>query len=583
MLLHAAIHWPQLADPSLWPMAVRHAVWIYNHIPNVTTGLSPIDLWSKSRFPLRKLHNLHVWGSPVYVLQKRLADGKSIGRWVPRSHRCVNVGFSEDHSKDAPFVLNTSTGSITCQWNVIFDDWFTTVSSEFAELPDFNADEWARIFGTTTSHFSLEETDTEDDSSSLQSPTSAMVRSEELADSVPSTPLAPPTCPNRAPINTTQAQGSHDSLSTPFPSDISPPTIPSLSNNTQMATPTEPVTPLSSSPVKTSTELKHIGDHNNAGTTESRSPSKRASRRPTRLLYEQLGGLAEFPYIETFDVSQAFLSVCQEPRNVSSETFDPFQAFLAAAKAKDPDNFTYNEAMNDTDHLESWRAAADKEIRQLESKGCWEECLRSEASEEQIVPCTWVFRLKRDPAGDITKRKGRICIRGDLMDDDSENFAPVCSWTSVRLFLVLAMTMGWHTVSVDWANAFIQAVLQKPMYMALPRGYKGKHGKEGCLRLLRSLYGSRFAPRNWYQHLRKALLHLGFTESSTDPCLLYKKDIIMVLYVDDAGIAAPSRNIIDEFVQQLKDLDFDLDIEDDFNSYLGIGIEEFQDGSRHMT
>ena len=30
-------------------------------------------------------------------------------------------------------------------------------------------------------------------------------------------------------------------------------------------------------------------------------------------------------------------------------------------------------------------------------------------------------------------------------------------------------------------------------------------------------------------------------------------------------------------------MDFDLDIEDDFNSYLGIGIEEFPDGTRHMT
>ena len=36
-------------------------------------------------------------------------------------------------------------------------------------------------------------------------------------------------------------------------------------------------------------------------------------------------------------------------------------------------------------------------------------------------------------------------------------------------------------------------------------------------------------------------------------------------------------------VEQLKSLGFDLEIEDDFNSYLGIGIEEFKDGSRHMT
>ena len=33
MMLHAAIQWPDSADPSLWPMAVQHAVFLYNHVP----------------------------------------------------------------------------------------------------------------------------------------------------------------------------------------------------------------------------------------------------------------------------------------------------------------------------------------------------------------------------------------------------------------------------------------------------------------------------------------------------------------------------------------------------------------------
>ena len=76
---------------------------------------------------------------------------------------------------------------------------------------------------------------------------------------------------------------------------------------------------------------------------------------------------------------------------------------------------------------------------------------------------------------------------------------------------------------------------------------------------------------------------LKFKESAIDPCLLCKKDILLVLCVDDAGISAPNENIILELVEQLKSLGFDLKIEDDFNSYLGIGIEEFKDGSCHMT
>jgi len=55
MMLHAAIHWPDVSDPTLWPMAVTHAVWLWNHLPNTETGLSPHDLWTKTRWPLRSM------------------------------------------------------------------------------------------------------------------------------------------------------------------------------------------------------------------------------------------------------------------------------------------------------------------------------------------------------------------------------------------------------------------------------------------------------------------------------------------------------------------------------------------------
>ena len=83
MMLHSAIHWPEMADPSLWSMAVAHAVFLYNHVPDPNTGLSPVDVFTKTRWPLHQLCELHVWGCPVYVLEKTLADGKKIPKWRP--------------------------------------------------------------------------------------------------------------------------------------------------------------------------------------------------------------------------------------------------------------------------------------------------------------------------------------------------------------------------------------------------------------------------------------------------------------------------------------------------------------------
>ena len=54
----------------------------------------------------------------------------------------------------------------------------------------------------------------------------------------------------------------------------------------------------------------------------------------------------------------------------------------------------------------------EKEIAQLEEKECWEECLKSDApAREKILQCIWVFRIKRNPAGDITKHKKKYEVQ----------------------------------------------------------------------------------------------------------------------------------------------------------------------------
>ena len=168
------------------------------------------------------------------------------------------------------------------------------------------------------------------------------------------------------------------------------------------------------------------------------------------------------------------------------------------------------------------------------------------------------------------------------MLDDAATYAPVVMWSSIRTFLIMALHLKWITISVDWVNAFPQAVLDKPLFMHTPQGFKNKFGRDGCLKLTRSLYGSKFAPRNWYTYLRKALLKLGLRECPHDKCLFFRPGLLMILYVDDAGIAAPHRKDVEAFVEELRTEGFDLEIEGDFTEYLGIAIDEKDDGTRHM-
>jgi hypothetical protein len=101
--------------------------------------------------------------------------------------------------------------------------------------------------------------------------------------------------------------------------------------------------------------------------------------------------------------------------------------------------------------------------------------------------------------------------------------------------------------------------------------------------LEKSLYGISIAPRLWYLCILKALKELGFEQSAHDPCLLFKPGMIVVLYVDDAGIGAKSKTAVDELVQQLKEKGFELTQEGSFSEFLGIDFEARPDGSILMT
>ena len=86
------------------------------------------------------MHDLHVWGCPVYVLQSSIADGKKIPRWQPRSTRCIYMGVSPDHATNVPLVLVPGIGSVTLKYHVYFDDQFNIVTATEEEIPEFTSD-----------------------------------------------------------------------------------------------------------------------------------------------------------------------------------------------------------------------------------------------------------------------------------------------------------------------------------------------------------------------------------------------------------------------------------------------------------
>lgn len=258
--------------------------------------------------------------------------------------------------------------------------------------------------------------------------------------------------------------------------------------------------------------------------------------------------------------------------------------FIGKAANTDPDTYTWEQAMA-SPYKEEFLKAAQTEIDALVDKGTWIEDLKENATTKP-VPCTWVFRIKRSPDGEARKFKARICLRGDLQEDlGQDNFSPVAAWPTVRSALVVSAIRGWVTTTIDFSNAFVQSYLPEddPVWMHIPRGYKSTNGPQYMLKLIKSLYGHRLAPKLWFNHSASAFRELGLIQSEHDPCLWYGEDIMLVQYVDDCGIAAPNQARIDKFIQDLRDLGFELTTEGTFSEFLGIKFDNKPDGSIECT
>ena len=95
-----------------------------------------------------------------------------------------------------------------------------------------------------------------------------------------------------------------------------------------------------------------------------------------------------------------------------------------------------------------------------------------------------------------------MCVRGDLqtegVDDVFDTYAPVASWTSIHLLTIFAIQHHWVTKQIDFSNAFVQAPLNKDVYVSLSAMFQDKNGVDTkllCLKLNQSFYGMREAPK----------------------------------------------------------------------------------------
>src|SRR6202522_4191402 len=205
-----------------------------------------------------------------------------------------------------------------------------------------------------------------------------------------------------------------------------------------------------------------------------------------------------------------------------------------------------------------WEKAIHEELATLKAAGTWEVVDKPEG--ENVVGSKWVFRAKKDPAGNVVRYKARLVAQGFSQVpgvDYFDTFAPVARLASIRTVLAFAAAEDYETGQIDIKGAYLNGELtsDEVIFMRQPPGYEevGADGRKRVMRLRKTLYGLKQAGRRWYHKLVEIMSKLGFSRCGGDQAVFFRRCettnvlLIVLVHVDDCSIVGKTKALIARF------------------------------------
>ena len=145
-------------------------------------------------------------------------------------------------------------------------------------------------------------------------------------------------------------------------------------------------------------------------------------------------------------------------------------AYLAKNSA---DTMYFDQTISQPDRNQFIQAIV-KEVNDHIDHKHWRLIHISEVPEDQkVLPSVWSMKRKRDiKTQEVRKWKARLNVHGGKQIHGVnywETFAPVVTWITIRLLLILTVLNNWKSRQIDFILTYPQAGIQVPMYMELPK------------------------------------------------------------------------------------------------------------------
>jgi hypothetical protein len=116
-----------------------------------------------------------------------------------------------------------------------------------------------------------------------------------------------------------------------------------------------------------------------------------------------------------------------------------------------------------------WLKAMNEELESIEDNHTWE--LVDLPSGKKAISVKWVYKVKLNSKGEITRHKARLVARGFLQKqgiDFNEVFAPVARMETIRLVTAIANYNNWSMHQMDVKCAFLNGPLDEEVYVTQP-------------------------------------------------------------------------------------------------------------------
>ena len=118
---------------------------IHQSTPSLKDSISPLEKFSQVAVRPKILSFRH-FGCPFYVLENALATGKSLPKWEECTWSGNYLGPSPLHAWSVALMSSLTTGLVSPQFHVVFDDHFQTVRMNVPGSVLFKS-KWQRLAG----------------------------------------------------------------------------------------------------------------------------------------------------------------------------------------------------------------------------------------------------------------------------------------------------------------------------------------------------------------------------------------------------------------------------------------------------